>query len=619
MEPAAGVPVCRGRGSGGGGATVQAAPARKRRGRRRAATAAVAAAGAARAAVGRAHQRRVRGRVVHVDAGGGRGRRAGRLRGGVARVRLPAKSRVRDVVLDRALAYARYVRCENIWVDKECIDQDDEAAKDRLVQSMDLVYGQSRRTVALLSRRVETAEDLALLAGLLHGSFVRSGGSARGYELVLAPDRAAAAAAVLRLLDFLTSDPWWTRAWTFQEDYKSSSHMTLLVGHAAALHTAKNGEDGLFGRLRGELCIDSIKFRVEATRFCEAYEAAARASTADAAAAAAVAAVCEGVMDRAARYSVLLQQPPGPHGGRRAISRSMSPRIFKDVGRRLIERESDRLAIAANCCFYPLRLDAAALAGGSLSLAMLALFLLNGELMHNGDGPAAWGALADDVFGFLRRQSLDSFRLSSVAQQLTFIKGCRLGDVELTRDGIRTAGRLWDAGPAGLVVGRPLVPRDLADPPKRRWTATAAMAGADARELRAFADGLRDGLYGGAPCPALALDLERYAAGDDDRHEPEFVTQFRHVMAGEVVDALQKGKQLVLASPVPDAAAAQPTPYRAVFVADDSLLSPDGRDARDAMCFFTAEFPPPRAPAASTSTSPSWWRSEATPPKACRC
>jgi hypothetical protein len=67
----------------------------------------------------------------------------------------------------------------------------------------------------------------------------------------------------------------------------------------------------------------------------------------------------------------------------------MLPTIFSDVGKRGTTIESDRLAIAANCCGYSVRLNTAKLRDKhcSLSLAMLCLFL-NGEIFTNGEQSA---------------------------------------------------------------------------------------------------------------------------------------------------------------------------------------------------------------------------------------
>ncbi len=87
----------------------------------------------------------------------------------------------------------------------------------------------------------------------------------------------------------------------------------------------------------------------------------------------------------------------------------MSPTIFSDISRRGITEPADQLAIAANCCSYSMRLDTEVLKRGnkSLSLSMLALFLLNGEIIDNDCGAVKLpGALSETTLGFLRKQVL---------------------------------------------------------------------------------------------------------------------------------------------------------------------------------------------------------------------
>lgn len=75
------------------------------------------------------------------------------------------------------------------------------------------------------------------------------------------------------LLKLITSEPWWSRAWTFWEEYKATINMKLLIPHIPAFEGCKRRRaSGILGTLAGELCVDSADFRVESTRFCLAYQ-----------------------------------------------------------------------------------------------------------------------------------------------------------------------------------------------------------------------------------------------------------------------------------------------------------------------------------------------------------
>lgn len=54
-------------------------------------------------------------------------------------------TKVRNVLLNRVISYARRIKVTRIWIDQECILQEDEEAKRIAMDSMDLVYGRSNQ------------------------------------------------------------------------------------------------------------------------------------------------------------------------------------------------------------------------------------------------------------------------------------------------------------------------------------------------------------------------------------------------------------------------------------------------------------------------------------------
>jgi hypothetical protein len=447
-------------------------------------------------------------------------------------------SDVRDSVWERVLRYAEHVKCETIWIDRECVDQGNAKEKETAIQNMHLVYSLSRRPIALLTHVIETAEELDLLVSLLLGDI-----------------RAVEEAAALELLDEITSDLWWQRAWTFQEDYKASTRMSLLIPHTSNLEHRKQAARDfsnrpLLGTLPGEICIKSADFRRQATEFCLLYRQKQPEMEA----------ICNKILMTAGKYNVLLREEHSP-SPLTTISRSMTPTILADIGRRGICTESDRLAIAANCCGYTTRLDTAALnkRGSSLSLSMLALYLLNGEIMDNHPRHCR-GTLEDTIFTYLAKQSLRSFR-PPVDEELTFIKSCRFVDPVLTVAGTHTRGHLWR-------LGKVIRPRPL----KRDKYRTLS-------PLETLATDLQYKTYG-ASYTELASTLlawtQEYSAtsrtGKHQRHHgrgPFARTKpwgWRAWMADEVEAALMEGRALRLASLVNPEHGGRDTPYSAIFV-----------------------------------------------------
>ncbi|KAI1468923.1 heterokaryon incompatibility protein-domain-containing protein [Daldinia caldariorum] len=329
-------------------------------------------------------------------------------------------SKVRPMIWERVLRYAEYVGCRNIWIDNECIDQGNEAEKEAAIQSMHLVYSLSEWPIALLTRRINTAEELELIINLMCDE--------------VAPEDEPA---MLDLLSDITSDLWWTRAWTFQEDYRASTRMMLLIPHSRNLEGCKRATvPGLRGimvaEVEGEIGIQSAAFRERATKFCLSYREVSDNPD-----------LCNKIIKRATKYNVLLKDKSSTY----SASRSMSPIILSDILSRGIKNESDRLAIMANCCEYGTRIDTNSLNsdGSSLSLSILAQYLLNGEIIENDPERPTRGTLNHNIHEYIYEQSLSSFR-PPVQQGLTFIKGCRFSSARLTPEGTLTRGHLWKLG-----------------------------------------------------------------------------------------------------------------------------------------------------------------------------
>ncbi|KAI1757216.1 heterokaryon incompatibility protein-domain-containing protein [Xylaria castorea] len=452
-------------------------------------------------------------------------------------------SNVRDVVFKRALYYAEHMKCETIWIDRECVDQDEANEKETAIQNMHLVYSLSRWPIALLTRTIQTADELDLIVGLL-----------------LEDLREEEESAALELLDDITSDLWWKRAWTFQEDYRASTRMTFLIPHTSNLeHRKQTAPRGMYNRpllgsLPGEICIKSTDFRRCATKFCLQYKQKQPEAEY----------ICNKILTTAGKYNVLLQdgQSSSTHS---SISRSMTPTILADIGRRRIYAESERLAIAANCCGYNVRLDTTALnsRSSSLSLSMLALYLLNGEIVEN-HPRLRHGTLKDSVFTYLAKQSLHSFR-PPVDEGLTFIKSCRFVDPVLTPLGTQTLGHLWR-------LGKVIRPRPLKSNKYRTLS-----------PLETLASDLQYNTYGKS-YEELALALATYIRESSTTSRLNKNQRYggrsplvrarqcgwRSWMADEVEAALLEGKALRLASVIDPGNPEGYAPYNAIFVGEDA-------------------------------------------------
>jgi hypothetical protein len=430
-------------------------------------------------------------------------------------------SKVRDCVFDRVIKYLDYVSLRLFWIDQESINQEDEKEKRAALEVMDLVYSISKHPVALLSKTINSIEDLDLLIQILRGELVKN--QARPFEITPGVSQEKAWKAV-QLLHTITSDLWWTRAWTFQEENRASTKMTLMIPHGHLLETQKRYSRTLLGNARGELCINSAKFRTEATKLCLAYQS----QTEDQMTARSF------VLERAGEYNVLLQEVDIE--GNDIIRRSMSPSIIAEIGARNLLNPWDRLPITGNCCRYSVRLDIEALSGKghSVSISMLALCLLNGEILNNNDRDGDETILGENIYGFLKQKAFGRFD-PPVLQELSFIKGCRFLNVRLAADGIVTSGHLWK-------LGAILYRAEFSDHLPFEPDAPNGLDRHVRRRLRQLSQVTKARSYA-----FLADKLDAFLRNDSKRAKQGlFSKQYQDLMAEQVVAAIDEGKPLRL-------------------------------------------------------------------------
>ncbi|KAF4919318.1 hypothetical protein CGCVW01_v007967 [Colletotrichum viniferum] len=349
-------------------------------------------------------------------------------------------SAVRDKVFERIQRYisAQSEDLKYVWIDQHCIVQEEGPEKTQGMQAMDLVYGGSDHPISLLARQINSKEDVRLLAFILEGAFITHiTGSA---EFRLSP-LAVSSSQILRdamdLLEAITSDRWWSRAWTFQEKYLSESKMKLLIPHSSdkELEKEKKHKKKVFGTAVGELCVQSIEFHRQVTQLCLVCKKQ-RPN---------LAAIADCILARASNYEILLRDT-APYA--QYLTRwSQSPRVIKDIEPLGSKFPSDRLAIVANCCQYSIKLDDVKLRRGdhSVSLALLALYLLNGEMIKNEPlyREQKQDCLEKTVSSFIEDESFDGFCPPHSKKPLLFNKGCRFNNAVLTPRGMLTKGHLW--------------------------------------------------------------------------------------------------------------------------------------------------------------------------------
>jgi hypothetical protein len=135
------------------------------------------------------------------------------------------------MVFHRAWCFARARKIPYIWIDQECIYQENAEDKQRHLQIMDRIYKRSKFTVAILSKEVP---DTMLSALALDVDYRGQEHLAKLRSEIL-PDGVAISSLYdnfkensEKILSSILSDRWFTRAWTFQER-RCASECVLLA------------------------------------------------------------------------------------------------------------------------------------------------------------------------------------------------------------------------------------------------------------------------------------------------------------------------------------------------------------------------------------------------------
>ncbi|KAL1648442.1 hypothetical protein SLS58_002197 [Diplodia intermedia] len=523
--------------------------------------------------------------------------------------RTTAPAAVRDAVLARSWRCAAALGCPRLWLDRECVPQDGDdgdddalAEKERALHSMDLVYRLSAHPVALLfAPTLGTEGDVELFGRVMMRKLLRGGGGTGGEGGFKDSVDAATARRALRLLRGITDDPWWGRAWTFQEDYCAGPRMSLLIPLAGGRWWRKRRKYEFWrtGDVPGELMVGSVEFHKAATRFCLAYlRSAFVADEAEAEA-------CRAVIRKAGRYSYTILHDGGGGGGDDVAgatdySRSMTTRILEDIAHRNARFRADLLPIASNCCQYGVRLDTNRLSRSDVSLAacILALWLLNGEIFKSNVRATPAELESMNIFEYLKAISLDSFSPPLQKGQLTFLKSCRFVDVRLSENGVTTSGWLWK-------LDRQISTND----PKFRGPDSLQVLGVELQHLghKRLSELLESNEY--------FSDVAEKGDGISERTEP--AETYLRMTAQNLRRAITKGRTLFLGRLWDDGQGDDDEqtaePHTAIFIGGRELQERDGSVAsakssrRGDSCAreSCSESPATPAPTQETASSPS--------------
>jgi hypothetical protein len=339
------------------------------------------------------------------------------------------------------------------------------------------------------------------------------------YPRLTYPTKSRVSLGIFDVLAHLHTDRWWTRAWTFQEEYLSSKSMRILIRLEPGLVARHRS-----GSVQGELCLNAVEFRTQATLFLLAFKWEANCNFVK---------KCATMLKTFGRYDI---QYRFQHDAKK---KAMSARIYTDMQRRNVCRPFDRLPIVANNCNYAIRFVSEDMSEGDhdlklclLTMGLLTMGLLNGELLRNSRDIKKLPA-GMDIANYMQYISFNKFDPPVTRRHLSCLKACRLHRVSLRQAGIWTEGILWVVNDALLPSTWPLCPQ------KSRKRCQIGLSNFQRDRLIQLANLL---CISGAE--GLASAIRRYLKTDMTVRKPTAAKKYMDIMAGSIVEAMGAGTPL---------------------------------------------------------------------------
>ncbi|KAK5732217.1 hypothetical protein LTR17_010663 [Elasticomyces elasticus] len=142
-------------------------------------------------------------------------------------------SRAPYQVIKRAIDYAALRRLPFLWIDQECIDQENETEKQAIVAEMDRIYRRAAEVIAITTATIDDSDFVEALRVM-----VTSQTTSRSS---LAPPPLS------RLEEYLAADPWFYRAWTWHENIRAAQVLDFLIPLTRWVMGPVRGQSWLLG------------------------------------------------------------------------------------------------------------------------------------------------------------------------------------------------------------------------------------------------------------------------------------------------------------------------------------------------------------------------------------
>lgn len=284
-------------------------------------------------------------------------------------------SRAPANVIYRAISYAKARSCRFIWIDQECIDQENQSEKEYHIQAMHLIYRSAQQVVAILNSQINTQAHLDVLASLGvaegHSFKVKSTADEKplGKLLKTIPFLETA----VELAEMIAADAWYTRAWTLQEAIVAALPLDLLIPY----HSSLTAPDWA-GSIQGEIILSEAVIEIGFVRtflwrlkFGRDIDHGGRILN---------------LQHRAKAVDSILRETIPNSKTYKAEDMTLCRQTAADaiwgIMHRNISEPSDLIAIVGNLCQSNIRLDTRRVCSQNFSftVSLLALALLNGDM-----------------------------------------------------------------------------------------------------------------------------------------------------------------------------------------------------------------------------------------------
>jgi hypothetical protein len=262
-------------------------------------------------------------------------------------------------LLQRVIEYTWDKGLRYFWIDQECIDQADADDLETGMQAMDIVYENSMDSVAILRTTITEQRHCDALGSLIAFDPHTAG-----------PTHAAD---VLEILELITADVWFQRAWTLQESSSGGTGMTITLPCASGIEVPSELRHRMFidPNEHVEFSLDHLVVSV-ASWFESGLPGSSENLSAE------MALRLELWQDKWAR---LLPTGTLDFEADGLMNICLASEALWHMSIRENSVVADRLAIIANLCGYETRLDTMKLdkLGYGFSICVLVLAMLNGD------------------------------------------------------------------------------------------------------------------------------------------------------------------------------------------------------------------------------------------------